>query len=147
MAQGTRRSWRGQGPVVGVVAVGGGIGATARYGASLLWPTPTGTFPWTTLLVNVVGCALMGVLLVLIAEVWTAHRLMRPFLGTGVLGGFTTFSTYAVDFRRLVLEGHAASGAVYLVVTPLAAMAAVGGAVAGTRRVIGVAGAYNGSTG
>ncbi|MGW2325145.1 fluoride efflux transporter FluC [Streptomyces sp. NPDC001700] len=136
-----RGAWRGQGPVVCVVAVGGAIGASARYGAALLWPTPTGAFPWTTLLVNVVGCALIGVLLALIGEVWAAHRLVRPFLGTGVLGGFTTFSTYAVDFRQLVVDGHAATGAAYLVVTLLAAMAAVWGAVAGTRRVIGAVGA------
>ena len=151
MAEGTRRSrhgaWQGQGPVVCVVAVGGAIGATARYGASLLWPTPAGAFPWTTLLVNVVGCALIGVLLALIGEVWAAHRLVRPFIGTGVLGGFTTFSTYAVDFRRLVVDGHTATGAAYLVATLLAAMAAVWGAVVGTRRVVGAVGAYGGSTG
>ncbi|CAM5659312.1 Putative fluoride ion transporter CrcB [Streptomyces antimycoticus] len=60
--------WRGQGPVVGVVAVGGALGATARYGASLLWPTPSSAFPWTILLVNAVGCAVIGVFLVLITE-------------------------------------------------------------------------------
>lgn len=133
--------------MVCVVAVGGAIGAAARYAASLLWPTGSGAFPWTTLLVNVVGCALIGVLLALIGEVWAAHRLVRPFVGTGVLGGFTTFSTYAVDFRRLVLDGHAATGAVYLVATLLAAMAAVWGAVVGTRRVVGAVGTYGGSTG
>lgn len=151
MANDARRprhsAWHGQGPVVCVVAVGGAIGASARYGASLLWPTPAGAFPWTTLLVNVVGCALIGVLLALIGEVWAAHRLMRPFLGTGVLGGFTTFSTYAVDFRQLVMDGHAPTGAAYLVATLLAAMAAVWAAAAGTRRVIGAVGAYGGSTG
>lgn len=152
MEEGTRRSrhggaWHGQGPVVCAVAAGGGIGATARYGASLLWPTPTDAFPWTTLLVNAVGCALIGVLLVLIGEVWAAHRLVRPFLGTGVLGGFTTFSTYAVDFRRLVVDGHAATGAAYLMATLLAAMTAVWAAAAGTRRLTGFTAAYGGSTG
>ncbi|MET7937530.1 CrcB family protein [Streptomyces sp. NPDC005322] len=130
-------AWHGQGPVVGVVAIGGGIGAAARYGASLLWPTPPGAFPWTTLLVNTVGCALIGVFLALMSEVWAAHRLVRPFFGTGVLGGFTTFSTYAVDFTRLVDEGHAATGTAYLAGTLLAALAAVGAAVAATRRAIG----------
>ncbi|OMI34143.1 FluC/FEX family fluoride channel, partial [Streptomyces sparsogenes] len=65
-----RGAWRGQGPVVCAVAVGGGAGAAARYGASLLWPTPTGAFPWTTFMVNAVGCAVIGVFLVLITEVW-----------------------------------------------------------------------------
>jgi CrcB protein len=122
--------------VVAVVAVGGAIGASARYGASLIWPTAPGTFPTTTLLVNVVGCALMGILMVILTEVWTAHRLVRPFLGTGVLGGFTTFSTYAVDIERLVDMGHARTGLAYLGLTVLAALAAVWGATWATRRMV-----------
>ena len=89
--------WQGQWPAIGVVAAGGAIGAVARYGAALLWPTGNGTFPWTTLTVNAVGCALMGVLMVVITEIRPAHRLVRPFLGTGILGGFTTFSTFGLD--------------------------------------------------
>ncbi|MFC8127348.1 fluoride efflux transporter CrcB [Streptomyces sp. NPDC057302] len=124
-------------PVVAVVAVGGAIGASARYGASLIWPTAPGTFPATTLLVNVVGCALMGVLMVLLTEVRTSsHRLLRPFFGTGVLGGFTTFSTYAVDIERLVEAGHAGTGLAYLGLTLLAALAAVWSAAWATRRVV-----------
>ncbi|MFI9050275.1 fluoride efflux transporter FluC [Streptomyces sp. NPDC053427] len=136
----TRRAapWQGQWPVIGAVAVGGGIGAAARYGASLLWPTAAGTFPWTILAVNVVGCALMGVLMVLITELWSPHRLVRPFLGTGILGGFTTFSTYAVDIERLVNARQAALGLVYLAATLLAALAAVWGGVALTRRSLGL---------
>ncbi|NED15831.1 fluoride efflux transporter CrcB [Streptomyces sp. SID9124] len=122
--------------VVGVVALGGALGASARYGAGLLWPTATGTFPWTTLVVNVVGCAVIGVFMVIISEVWAAHRLVRPFFGTGVLGGFTTFSTYAVDIERLVSHDRAGTGLVYLGVTLLAALAAVWSAVWLTRRAL-----------
>ncbi|GAA3015578.1 fluoride efflux transporter CrcB [Streptomyces drozdowiczii] len=122
--------------VVGVVALGGAVGASARYGAALLWPTATGTFPWTTLVVNVVGCAVIGVFMVIISEVWAAHRLVRPFFGTGVLGGFTTFSTYAVDIERLVSKDRAGTGLVYLGVTLLAALAAVWSAVWLTRRAL-----------
>ncbi|WP_405759948.1 fluoride efflux transporter CrcB [Streptomyces sp. NBC_01420] len=122
--------------VVGVVALGGAVGASARYGAGLLWPTATGTFPWTTLVVNVVGCAVIGVFMVIISEVWAAHRLVRPFFGTGVLGGFTTFSTYAVDIERLVSKDRAGTGLVYLGVTLLAALAAVWSAVWLTRRAL-----------
>lgn len=92
-----RRLFGGQASVVAVVAAGGGTGAAGRYGAGFLWPSGAAAFPWTTLLVNVIGCALIGVLLVLTFEVCVAHRLVRPFLGTGVLGGFTTFSIYAAD--------------------------------------------------
>lgn len=115
----------GQAPVVAAVAVGGALGATARYAAGLRWPAQHGGFPWTTFGVNVVGCALMGVLMVAVTEVWRPHRLARPFLGTGVLGGFTTFSTYGVDTRRLVDTGHPATGLLYLAATPLAALTAV----------------------
>ncbi|MEV0041340.1 fluoride efflux transporter CrcB [Streptomyces sp. NPDC056909] len=123
-------------PVVGVVALGAMCGAAARYGASLIWPTAVGAFPWTTFGVNVSGCALIGVLMVVITEAWTAHRLVRPFLGTGVLGGFTTFSTYAVDIERLVDAGRVRTGMAYLGLTLLAALAAVWAAVWVTRRVV-----------
>ncbi|MEV6163495.1 fluoride efflux transporter CrcB [Streptomyces sp. NPDC052052] len=124
-----------QGPVVAVVALGGVIGACARYGATLIWPTAPGGFPWVTLVVNVIGCAVIGVFMVVISDMWTAHRLVRPFFGTGVLGGFTTFSTYAVDIERLVDAGRAGAGLAYLALTLCAALAAVWSAVWATRRV------------
>ncbi|MEW2566691.1 fluoride efflux transporter CrcB [Streptomyces sp. NPDC047070] len=127
--------WRGQGPAVAVVAVGGAAGASARYGAALLWPARAGGFPWTTFWVNVAGCFVIGVFMVLITEVWAPHPLVRPFFGTGVLGGFTTFSTYAVDIQRLIDEGHPRTALAYLAATLLAALAAVWAAVALTRRV------------
>ncbi|MGW1374358.1 fluoride efflux transporter FluC [Streptomyces sp. NPDC002446] len=129
--------WQGQWPVIGVVAAGGAIGAAARYGAALLWPTGAGAFPWTTLTVNAVGCALMGVLMVLITEAGPAHRLLRPFLGTGVLGGFTTFSTYAVDIQHLTAARQPLLALACLAGTLLAALAAVWGAAAGTRALLG----------
>lgn len=119
-----------------VVSVGGAIGASARYGASLLWPTHTGGFPWTTFWVNVVGCFVIGAFMVVITEVWAAHRLVRPFFGTGVLGGFTTFSTYAVDIQRLFDTGRPRTGLVYLAATLVAALAAVWLAVTAVRRVL-----------
>ncbi|MEU4210563.1 CrcB family protein [Streptomyces sp. NPDC026206] len=131
-----RHASRGPWPVLCAVSLGGGAGAAARYGAALLWPTASGAFPWTTLLVNAVGCALIGVLLVSVTELGTPHRLARPFLGTGVLGGFTTFSTYAVDVQRLVEDGRAGSALLALAATPVAALAAVWAAAAATRRLI-----------
>ncbi|MEU9882109.1 fluoride efflux transporter CrcB [Streptomyces phaeochromogenes] len=128
--------WRGQGPVVAVVSVGGALGASARYGATLLWPTHTGGFPWTTFWVNVVGCFVIGAFMVVITEAWAAHRLVRPFFGTGVLGGFTTFSTYAVDIQRLVDTGHPRTALAYLAATLVAALAAVWLAVTAARRIL-----------
>ncbi|EFF89186.1 MULTISPECIES: fluoride efflux transporter CrcB [unclassified Streptomyces] len=131
-----RELGRGQWPVIAAVAVGGAVGACARYGAALLWPTATGAFPWSTFWVNVIGCGVIGVFMVIITDVWAAHRLVRPFFGTGVLGGFTTFSTYAVDIQRLVDGGHARTGLLYLAATMLAALTAVWATANLTRRVI-----------
>ncbi|MBY8866160.1 fluoride efflux transporter CrcB [Streptomyces sennicomposti] len=131
-----RELGRGQWPVIAAVAVGGAAGACARYGAALLWPTATGAFPWSTFWVNVIGCGVIGVFMVIITDVWAAHRLVRPFFGTGVLGGFTTFSTYAVDIQRLVDGGHARTGLLYLAATMLAALTAVWATANLTRRVI-----------
>jgi CrcB protein len=126
----------GQGPVIAVVAAGGAIGACARYGAALAWPTRAGTFPWTTLAVNAAGCAVIGVFMVIITDVWAAHRLVRPFFGTGVLGGFTTFSTYATDVQRLIDGGHPRTALAYLALTVAAALASVWAAATATRRVV-----------
>ncbi|MGP2440355.1 FluC/FEX family fluoride channel [Streptomyces sp. JW3] len=124
-----------QAPVVAAVALGGGTGAAARYAATLCWPTGPGGFPWTVFWVNVAGCAVIGAFMTL-TDVWPVHRLLRPFFGTGVLGGFTTFSTFAVDFERLTATGHLTTGLAYLAATPLAALTAVWLAAAGTRRVL-----------
>lgn len=123
--------------VLAVIAVGGAAGATARYGAARLWPTADGAFPWTTFVVNVLGCGLIGVLMVLVAEGgWSVHPLVRPFLGVGVLGGFTTFSTYTLDFLGLVRHGEAPAAFGYAAVTLVGAMAAVWLTATGTRRVV-----------
>ena len=94
--------------------------------------------PWATLVTNVSGCLLIGVLMVLISEVWSAHRLLRPFLGVGVLGGYTTFSTYAVDIQQMVAAGAARTALVYLVATLAAALAAVYLGIIVTRAATGI---------
>jgi CrcB protein len=124
-----------------VIAVGGAAGACARRGASLAWPTPAGGFPWATFAVNTAGCAALGLLMVMITEVRPAHPLVRPFLGTGVLGGFTTFSAYAVDAERLLDAGRPGLALAYLGLTVLAALAAVWTAVTVTRLIARGAGA------
>ncbi|MCX4445439.1 CrcB family protein [Streptomyces sp. NBC_01789] len=113
-------------PVVVAVAVGGAAGACARYAAERLWPTGTYAFPWTILLVNAVGCFLMGILMVTLKLRFPgAPRLISPLLGTGVLGGFTSFSHYTDNVRQL-FDNHQPGYAVgYLVLTVAAALAAV----------------------
>ncbi|MFJ4773155.1 fluoride efflux transporter FluC [Streptomyces uncialis] len=126
----------GRWPVLGAVAAGGALGASARYGAVLLWPTAEEAFPWTTLGVNAVGCALIGVLMAALAAARAPHTLLRPFLATGVLGGFTTFSAYALDVRQLVHHGRPGPAVWALVLTPVVALAAVWAAARITRRTL-----------
>ena len=71
------------------------------------------------------GCFLIGALMVIVIHAVPSQTLVRPFFGTGLLGGFTTFSTYAVDTVRLDDAGSAAIAIGYLFGTLLAAMFAV----------------------
>lgn len=123
-------------PVVSVVALGGMIGAAGRYVIGQTWPTPATGFPWATFTINVTGCALIGVLMVLVTDMWLRQRLLRPFLGTGVLGGYTTFSTYTVDIQHLMTGGHPGTALVYLAATPAAALVAVWITAHTTRRLV-----------
>lgn len=122
---GQRREWSRHRSVLPVIAAGGMLGASARYGAARLWPTPEDATPWTTLGVNAAGCLLIGVLMVFVVEVGGAHPLLRPFAGVGVLGGFTTFSTYAVDTVTLVQAGRPGVALGYWAGTLLVALVAV----------------------
>lgn len=111
--------------VLAAVAAGGALGAAARSGLAAAWTTPPGGFPWATLLVNLTGCAVLGALLELLARLTVPPRLARPFLGTGLLGGFTTFSAYALETRTLVAAGRPGLAAGYLAGTLVGALAAV----------------------
>ena len=122
-------------PVLATIALGGSLGGMARYGLELAFPAQPGRVPWATFTANVMGCLLIGVLMVLITEVWSPHRLVRPFLGVGLLGGFTTFSTYAVEVRALLVPGSAPLALGYLTGTLLSCLVATLTAVALTRLV------------
>jgi CrcB protein len=120
--------------VLAVIAGGGAVGALGRYALAEAMPHRRGAFPWATFITNVAGCLFIGVLLVVITEVRAVHPLSRPFLGTGVLGGFTTFSTYAVDTQRL-LGDQPVTALVYFFGTVIAALLAVQTGVVVTRRL------------
>jgi fluoride exporter len=109
--------------VVGAVAVGGAVGASLRYAVTLAHPDSASGFPWTIFAVNVTGCFVLALL-----PRWTYVRrrpLLPPLLGTGVLGGFTTMSTFAEQSRALVASGRATVAATYVVGTLAAALLAV----------------------
>jgi fluoride exporter len=90
------------------VAAGGAVGGTARTYLSLVFPVEVGAFPWTTYLENVAGAFLLGfVLAVSVSRGRLAGSSeLRPFLATGVLGSFTTFSTYTLETLQLVAAGE-----------------------------------------
>jgi CrcB protein len=120
-----RREWSRHRFVLPVIATGGMVGASARYGAAKVWPTDAHAMPWTTLTVNAIGCVLIGVLMVFVVELGGAHPLLRPFAGVGVLGGFTTFSTYTVDTSNLIQAGRPALALGYWAGTLVVALVAV----------------------
>ncbi|WP_299529289.1 CrcB family protein [uncultured Streptomyces sp.] len=124
-------------PVLAAVSAGGALGTAARYAATLAWPTAPDAFPWTVFAVNVTGCALIGVLMALVAErAVPAHPLVRPFLGVGVLGGFTTFSTYAADVSKLLARQEVLTALAYAGATVAAALGAVWAATTATRAAV-----------
>jgi CrcB protein len=112
------------GVVVAVVAVGGVIGAEARYGVARLVPHAPSSWPWATLLINIVGSALLGVLVAVLAGLRRPPALARPFLGVGVLGGFTTFSGYELDLHTLLRAHRTVEVLGYAAVSVLACVSA-----------------------
>lgn len=95
------------------VALGGALGACARYLTGLATLRLIGPgFPWGTLIVNVLGSFVMGLLVVALAH-WGANR-MAPLLMTGFLGGFTTFSAFSLDAMTLWERGDSLAAAVYV---------------------------------
>lgn len=121
--------------VLAAIAGGGVLGALSRQLVGEALPTEPGAFPWGTFLVNVSGSLLIGILMAVLGLRPAHHRLVRPFLGVGVLGGFTTFSTYAVQSRELVASGHPVVALAYLGGTVLATLLAVIGGVLLVRRI------------
>ncbi len=111
------------------VALGGAIGAALRYltNVSALRLFGTG-FPVATLVVNVVGSFLMGVLVVVLARKGGNH--LAPFLMTGILGGFTTFSAFSLDALTLWERGQAASAFTYVAASVLLSLAAIAAGLA-----------------
>jgi CrcB protein len=123
--------------VLAVIAAGGVLGAEARYGISALLPHDGDAWPWSTLLINVSGCVLIGALMVVITELLFAHRLVRPFLGVGLLGGYTTFSTATVEALTLMTAGRPGAAIGYLVATPTLAVVGCGAGVVAARLLAG----------
>jgi fluoride exporter len=107
-----------------LAAVGGALGALARWGLTEVIPS-SGGWPWATLLVNLTGCLLLGALLGVLGRRLPEPAWAKPFLGVGVLGGYTTFSAFAVEVVELVDGGSPGLAAGYLLLSTLGGIAAV----------------------
>ena len=124
--------------VIAAIFLGGCIGGYARYAATLIWPTPSGAFPWSIFGVNTVGAFILALVVVIASEV-APSRYLRPLIGTGFCGALTTFSSVVVAVDQLFAHHHAPTATVYLFATIGAALAAswfgllVGRAVAAGR--------------
>lgn len=92
--------------VLAVVAAGGAIGSVGRWGLGVMVPHDPGGFAWSTFTVNVSGALLLGLVMAYLADAMTTSRYLRPFVGVGVLGGWTTFSTAMDDTRALLAAGR-----------------------------------------
>jgi CrcB protein len=103
--------------VLAAIAIGGALGAPARYGIAQLIPVTPGTFPWATFWTNLSGAFVLGFFLTFVIERFPPTRFVRPFFGIGFLGAYTTFSTMAVETARLVKDGHVALGIGYTLVS------------------------------
>ncbi|RAJ31295.1 protein CrcB [Kitasatospora sp. SolWspMP-SS2h] len=125
------RRWR----LTAQVALGGAAGAAARAGVDLAWHAGAG-FPWPTFAINAVGCAAMGVLMAVLHARPGAPAWAGPVLGSGVLGGFTTFSAFANDIRRLLADGQQAVGLGYAAASLAVCVGAAAGAGVLTTRMV-----------
>jgi CrcB protein len=112
-----------------LVGVGGAIGSVARYLAGIVVLRWVGTgFPFNTLFVNVVGSFIMGLLIALLVKIDPPQAIatdLRLFVGVGVLGGFTTFSSFSADFVALWERGEHGACALYVLGSVVLSIAAV----------------------
>ena len=99
--------------MLGAIALGGALGTPARYGvAQLVHVAPDG-FPWATFWTNVSGSFALGLILAVLLARFPPSRYLRPFVATGFLGAYTTYSTFAVETVLLTKDGHAALALAY----------------------------------
>lgn len=108
-----------------VISAGGALGSLARWSVGELLPWSGDEFPWATFVENISGGLALGMLMVFLLDVWPPHRYRRPFLGVGLLGGYTTFSTYMLESRDLLVGDEAATALAYLAGSLAAGLAAV----------------------
>jgi len=124
--------WR----ILAVIAVGGFVGGLARYGLGLAFPVHRGEFPAATFAINVSGSFVLALLIVFVLEVWPPTTYIRPLIGVGFCGAYTTFSTWMVGTDQLLSDGKAATAVWYLAGSLLAGLAATSLGLTSGRAVV-----------
>jgi fluoride exporter len=114
---------------------GGIVGALVRTGLSQAFPVRPGSWPWPTFAVNIVGAFLLGYFVTRLQERLPTSAYKRPFLGTGVCGALTTFSTMQVELFKMVQAARWGLALGYAAATIIAGFVALAGATAVVRRV------------
>lgn len=131
MLSSTRRRWlRLHLIIASAVAAGGAVGGLARHGLSVAFPYAPGEIPYVILAINIGGAFVLGALGRWLVAQHPEHRLLRYALTTGLMGAFTTFSTYALDTVWLIDAGHPAAALGYLTASLGLGLAAAGAGLA-----------------
>lgn len=127
--------------VVAAIAVGGVLGTFGRYGVEMLGPSSPGRFPWATFTVNTTGSFALGFVLVLLVSRFSPRSHLRPFLATGVLGAYTTFSSFVVEAARIADGGRPGLAAEYVIVSIGVGLLAAAAGLAAARCIAAAVGA------
>jgi CrcB protein len=120
-----------------LAALGGALGALARWGIASALPSSPTAWPWATLLVNLTGCLLLGVLLAVLAARLPEAAWPRPLLAVGLLGGYTTYSAFAIEVVRLAESDAVLTAGAYVVTSVVGGVAAVAAGTLAAHTVLG----------
>jgi CrcB protein len=122
--------------VLAAIALGGALGAPARHGISVLVEITPGSFPWGTFWTNVSGSFALGFVLAVLVRRYPTSRYLRPFVATGFLGAFTTYSTFAVETDLLVKNAYVGVALGYAAASLVAGLTAVWAGIALARTTL-----------
>ena len=122
--------------VLAAVFIGGCVGGLARYELTTSWTTPARAFPWATLAINTSGAFALAVLLVLVSDALPPTTYVRPLLGTGFCGAWTTFSAITAGADQLIAHGAAGTGAAYVLGSAVGGLGAAGLGLVMTRAMV-----------
>jgi CrcB protein len=133
--QSRTRGRRAEPSVLAAIALGACLGAPARYGVAQVIHVAKDSFPWATFWTNISGSFLLGLIVALLLARFPPTTYLRPFVATGFLGAYTTYSTFAVETDLLIKNGHAPIALAYAAASLIAGFVAVWVGIWAARRI------------